>query len=122
MSVKRKWAEAIRRDLQLYMRAHQNCWNQRLHYVAFLAALVAWICLFLDMRWTVALAFVHYVCAWVGHFGFENNHPAAFRYPWVGFYAGFLWFFLRTYELVTRRRVLPVCGKNQEDNGHGIGG
>lgn len=67
-----------REMLVQYQKAHREPWNQILHY-----------------------AF-----AWTGHFHFEGNQPAGLRYPLVGFYAGFLWFFLRTAELATRRSLL----------------
>jgi hypothetical protein len=97
----------IRNDLIYYQKAHQNKWNQLLHYFAFLFAFIAWVFLFFDIKTTIFLAILHYIFAWVGHFFFEKNKPASFRYPFVGFYAGFLWFFLRTFELLTGRKVLP---------------
>jgi hypothetical protein len=99
--------DRLRRDLILYQKAHRNKTNQTLHYFAFLAAFLAWIFLFVDWRMTLALAFVHYALSWIGHFRFERNKPAAFRYPLVGFYAGFTWFFLKTLEWVTGKKFLP---------------
>ena len=33
--------------------------------------------------WLIAVAFVQgYAFAWVGHFFFEHNKPATFKYPW----------------------------------------
>ncbi|PZD97439.1 DUF962 domain-containing protein [Paenibacillus sambharensis] len=94
------------RDLTYYVNAHQNKINRRLHYFAFLFAFLGWIFLLFNLWITVVLAILHYVLSWVGHFYYEGNKPASFRYPWIGFYAGFLWFFIRTYELVTRRELL----------------
>ncbi|WP_282940797.1 Mpo1-like protein [Paenibacillus sp. RC67] len=31
------------------------------------------------------LAFLHYLLSWIGHFYFEGNKPASFRYPHIGF-------------------------------------
>ncbi|MEB3104087.1 Mpo1-like protein [Ferviditalea candida] len=44
--------------------------------------------------------------SWIGHFYFERNKPASFRYPLVGFYAGFMWFFIRTFELIMGKDIL----------------
>ncbi|UUZ79580.1 DUF962 domain-containing protein [Paenibacillus sp. P26] len=91
----------IKTDLTYYLKAHRNPTNRILHYFAFLFALIAWIYLFIDLKVTLILALLHYLLAWIGHFYFEGNQPAAFRYPLVGFYAGFLWFFITTLELVS---------------------
>jgi hypothetical protein len=96
----------IRSDLRLYVLAHQNKNNQIVHYLAFLSAFIAWIFVLINLRVTLALAALHYVLSWVGHYCFERNKPAMFRYPVIGFYAGFIWFFIRTYEIISRRQVL----------------
>ncbi|WP_433944919.1 DUF962 domain-containing protein [Paenibacillus sp. SN-8-1] len=98
--------KAIRRDLKYYVNSHNNRHNQQLHYFAFLFALLGWIFLFINLWATLIFALLHYILSWVGHFYFEGNKPASFRYPWVGFYAGFIWFFVRTFELITNREVL----------------
>jgi hypothetical protein len=92
--------QSIRRDLKFYVSSHQHKWNQVLHYFAFLFALLGWIFLFINAWYTLIFAVLHYILSWTGHFYFEQNKPASFRYPWVGFYAGFLWFFIVTYERV----------------------
>ncbi|MFS0839724.1 Mpo1-like protein [Paenibacillus sp. 1P03SA] len=104
----------IRRDLKGYLEEHRNPVNRTLHYFAFLAAFLAWIFLWFDIRLTLAFAVLHYVLAWTGHFYFEGNKPASFRYPLVGFYAGFLWFFLRTAEVVTRTDLVGAWVRERE--------
>ncbi|WP_415839695.1 DUF962 domain-containing protein, partial [Paenibacillus tarimensis] len=90
--------KTIKNDLRYYINAHKNKTNQWLHYIAFLFALLGWIFLFINLWMTLTFAILHYVFSWIGHFYFEGNKPASFRYPWVGFYAGFIWFFIRTIE------------------------
>ncbi|MGM0837220.1 MAG: Mpo1-like protein [Bacillota bacterium] len=99
--------ERIRCDLINYQKAHSNKWNQVLHYFAFLFAFLAWIFLFINVYVTICFGVLHYLLSWVGHFCFEGNKPASFKRPWLGFYAGFTWFFMRSFELVTGRRLLP---------------
>ncbi|QFT90548.1 hypothetical protein FIU87_18040 [Bacillus sp. THAF10] len=99
--------EKVKKDLILYQKAHQNKWNQWLHYFAFLFAFLAWIFLFINWWVTLGLAALHYVFSWVGHFYFEQNKPASFKYPILGFYAGFTWFFIRSFELLSGKRILP---------------
>lgn len=79
----------VRSDLTYYLDAHQNRHNRILHYFAFLSAFIAWIYLFIDIKVTIVLAILHYLFSWIDHFYFEGNKPAAFRYPFIGIYAGF---------------------------------
>jgi hypothetical protein len=97
----------IKNDLMLYQYAHQNKWNAALHYVAFLFAFIGWLTIFINIWVTVMMAVLHYTLASVGHMYFEKNSPGAIKRPWLGFYAGFLWFFMRTFELLTGKKVLP---------------
>ena len=66
-----------------YLSEHQNVTCRRLHFVGstlVLALLV--LSLFtgqLMLLWLVPLA--GYGFAWLGHFKFEHNKPATFRYP-----------------------------------------
>ncbi|GKS10251.1 hypothetical protein YDYSY3_12510 [Paenibacillus chitinolyticus] len=106
--------ERIRRDMKGYLEEHRNPVNRTLHYFAFLAAFLAWIFLWFDIRLTLALAVLHYALSWTGHFYFEGNKPASFRYPLVGFYAGFLWFFLRTAEVATRTDLVDAWVSKSE--------
>jgi len=94
-------------DLIQYQKSHQNKWNQLLHYIAFMFAFIGWIFLFIDLKMTFLLAVLHYLFSWIGHFYLEKNKPASFKYPLLGFYAGFIWFFLRTYELISGKKLLP---------------
>jgi hypothetical protein len=66
-----------------YLGEHANGTCRRLHFagtsiaVALLVAAVA-----LRWWWLIAIAFVQgYAFAWVGHFFFEHNKPATFKYP-----------------------------------------
>jgi hypothetical protein len=98
--------KTIKRDLKYYINAHKNKSNQTFHYFAFLFAFLGWIFLFINVWVTLVLAILHYTLSWVGHFYFEKNKPASFRYPWIGFYAGFTWFFIRTFEIIINKEVL----------------
>ncbi|PKQ87865.1 DUF962 domain-containing protein [Paenibacillus sp. BGI2013] len=71
----------VRKDLRYYLQEHQDRKNRILHYFAFLSAFVAWIFLFIDIKVTLLLAVTHYALSWMGHFYYEGNKPAAFRYP-----------------------------------------
>lgn len=70
-----------------YLGEHRNPVNQALHAVGSLAGLT-W--LGLAVAWSdprlVPVALVNgYALAWIGHFVFEKNRPATFRYPLKSF-------------------------------------
>jgi hypothetical protein len=66
-----------------YLDEHANRVSRRLHFVGTtIAALLLTLALTAQMPWLVLLALVQgYAFAWVGHFFFEHNKPATFKYP-----------------------------------------
>jgi hypothetical protein len=66
-----------------YLSEHANPTSRRLHFVGTSVAVVLIIGAILTQRWwLIAVAFVQgYAFAWVGHFFFEHNKPATFKYP-----------------------------------------
>ncbi len=66
-----------------YLSEHRNRTCRRLHFIGsvlVLSALAAAI-LTADARWLIAMPLIGYGFAWIGHFVFEKNRPATFRYP-----------------------------------------
>lgn len=71
-----------------YLSQHANRTCRRLHVVGTALA-------FIQLLYTLLISFsatnlilvlvVGYTFAWVGHFFFENNRPATFKYPWLSF-------------------------------------
>jgi hypothetical protein len=70
-----------------YLSEHANRLSRRLHFAGTsiaLALLIAAVAV--PAGWLAALAPVlGYALAWAGHFFFERNRPATFRYPWLSF-------------------------------------
>lgn len=66
-----------------YLSEHSNITNRRLHVIGTSLALLQIIrSLVMVQLWGLLLAVViGYGCAWVGHFFFEKNKPATFKYP-----------------------------------------
>lgn len=85
-----------------YLSEHENRTSRRLHVVGtslVIASLLAGI--FLN-AWFFALApIVGYAFAWAGHFFFEKNRPATFKYPLFSLMGDFRMFF----EIVSGRRA-----------------
>ena len=84
-----------------YLSEHTNRVSRRLHFVGTnisIALLVT--ALVTQTWWLLAAAIVQgYAFAWVGHFFFEHNKPATFKYPGFSFMGDCrLW-----WEIVTRK-------------------
>ena len=70
-----------------YLGEHSNRTCRRLHFIGTTLALVLFsAALTFQLWWLIAVAFVQgYAWAWVGHFFFEHNKPATFKYPFLSF-------------------------------------
>ena len=66
-----------------YLSEHANRVSRRLHFLGTSIALLLLIAAFATQRWwLLGLALIQgYAFAWVGHFFFEHNKPATFKYP-----------------------------------------
>jgi hypothetical protein len=66
-----------------YLSEHRNRACRRLHFVgsALVLVVVATAIATRDPLWLLAAPIMGYGFAWVGHFAFEKNRPATFKYP-----------------------------------------
>lgn len=66
-----------------YLSEHRNRISRRMHFVGTgLGLLVAaWALFTLNAWWLLLMPVLGYGFAWSGHFFFEKNRPATFRYP-----------------------------------------
>jgi hypothetical protein len=66
-----------------YLREHSNRTSRRLHVAGTLLAIATMAAAALEASLPLALLAVvfGYAFAWVGHFFFERNRPATFRWP-----------------------------------------
>lgn len=66
-----------------YLDEHRNLNCRRLHFVGSLIVLVilATVLMTQAWAWLLLVPLVGYGFAWVGHFVFEKNRPATFKYP-----------------------------------------
>jgi hypothetical protein len=66
-----------------YLGEHRDAGCRRLHFIGTsIAALLLATALLSWKWWLVAVAVVQgYAFAWAGHYFFEHNRPATFRYP-----------------------------------------
>jgi hypothetical protein len=70
-----------------YLGEHRNPICRRLHFTGTTIAAVLLIAALVTQKWwLIAVALVEgYAFAWVGHYFFEHNRPATFKYPLFSF-------------------------------------
>lgn len=66
-----------------YLKEHSNPINRLLHVIGttIVLALVATSLIHLNPYWLIFIPISGYGFAWIGHFFFEKNQPATFKYP-----------------------------------------
>jgi len=66
-----------------YLSEHGDRLNRRLHFTGLFAALVILAIAIIFQKWVllILLPFFGYGLSWIGHFFFERNKPATFKYP-----------------------------------------
>jgi hypothetical protein len=74
---------SFREFYPFYLNEHRNPTCRRLHFVGSTLALLCLVALAATGNpwWLLAGVFCGYGFAWVGHFFFEKNRPATFKYP-----------------------------------------
>lgn len=70
-----------------YLSEHVNDTSRRLHYIGSILVLSILLIVLATQSWwwLLALPVAGYGFAWVGHFFFEKNKPATFKYPLYSF-------------------------------------
>lgn len=84
-----------------YLSEHRNSTCRRLHFAGTFLVLLTLVFVIGTRSWSHLwlLPVVGYGFAWVGHFFFEKNRPATFRYPLYSLMGDFRMF----YEILTGR-------------------
>lgn len=80
---------------QFYLTEHQNSTSRRLHFMGTGLVFLEVILLSYLHRWDFwfVLPITGYLFAWIGHFFFEKNKPATFKYPLWSLLSDFKLFF-----------------------------
>lgn len=97
-----KQYRTFREFYPFYLSEHSNVTSRRLHFTGTSIALALLIGAAVTQRWWLAGAALiqGYAFAWVGHFFFEHNKPATFRYPGFSLMGDWrLW-----WDILTRRQ------------------
>ena len=66
-----------------YLEEHSNSTSRILHFIGscLVLGVIAFSIWKADARWLLLVPLVGYGFAWAGHFFFEKNKPATFKYP-----------------------------------------
>lgn len=66
-----------------YIHEHSNQTCRRIHVVGSALVIVVAVTALVTMNpwWLLGMPLIGYGIAWVGHFFFEKNRPATFKYP-----------------------------------------
>ncbi len=80
---------------KFYLTEHENKISRRLHFIGTALVFLEVVLLSYFHRWDMwyALPITGYLFAWVGHFFFEKNKPATFKYPLWSLLSDFKLFF-----------------------------
>ncbi len=75
--------KSFREFYPFYIHEHQNRTCRRIHVVgsALVLVILGVAIITRNPWWLLGMPLVGYGFAWVGHFFFEKNRPATFRYP-----------------------------------------
>ena len=77
-----------------YLSEHQDVRCRRLHFLGSTLAIGFLVATLVTRNpWFLLGALLSgYACAWVGHFVFEKNRPATFKYPFYSFVGDWVMF------------------------------
>ena len=77
-----------------YLSEHRNATSRRLHFIGTALFLVLLIYIIFTGNWASfwIIPLVGYGFAWTGHFFFEKNKPATFKYPFFSLASDFIMF------------------------------
>lgn len=77
-----------------YLGEHANSTCRRLHFIGTLGVIVTLGYVLASQQWLLlwVLPVLGYGFAWAGHFFFEHNRPATFKYPFYSLLGDFVMF------------------------------
>ena len=88
-----------------YLREHRHPVSRVLHYIGTWGALLCLLALLVtgELWFLFGALLSGYTFAWIGHFRFERNRPATFRYPFYSLASDFrMWWELNLGKLKFR--------------------
>ncbi len=82
-----------------YLSQHRNNFNRLLHLIGTILANLIFVLSLItgNFKYITFIPFIGYGFAWAGHFGFEKNKPATFKYAKYSFFSDYK----MVYEILT---------------------
>lgn len=87
--------KSLKEFYPFYLTEHTNKTSRILHFIGTLLVFVVLFTgfMFHEFSLFIAIPFLGYGFAWVGHYFFEKNKPATFQYPFYSLASDFILFF-----------------------------
>jgi hypothetical protein len=78
-----------------YLFQHSNNVNRLLHYIGttLVIILALYFLITLNFKFLLSMPIAGYGFAWIGHFFFEKNKPATFKYPFFSLAGDFVMYY-----------------------------
>ncbi len=94
MSKTDKTYKSLREFYPFYLSEHQDKACRTLHFIGTGLVIISFLAFLISFNWWffIAIPFLGYGFAWVGHFFFEQNKPATFQYPLYSLASDFIMF------------------------------
>jgi hypothetical protein len=98
--------ESLREFYPFYLSQHRDFTCRVLHFVGTAFVLLSFIIFCMSLNWIflILIPILGYGFAWVGHFFFEQNKPATFKYPGYSLASDFILF----WELLTGKQRFKI--------------
>ena len=86
--------QSLKEFYPFYLSEHLNATCRILHFIGTSLLLLSFVAFWFTFNYSflIAIPFLGYGFAWVGHFFFEKNKPATFQYPAYSLASDFLMF------------------------------
>ena len=83
---------SFREFYPFYLQEHSNKTCRRLHFIGTSLVLALLVAVLITGNWVWLWAFpvIGYGFVWVGHYVYEKNRPATFKYPFYSFMGDFV--------------------------------
>jgi hypothetical protein len=78
-----------------YLSQHVNSTNRRLHFIGTTLVIISTMLFlyFWNITFLLITPLLGYGFAWYGHFFYEKNKPATFKYPFLSLYGDYIMYF-----------------------------
>ncbi|MFN3952288.1 MAG: Mpo1-like protein [Thermaurantimonas sp.] len=86
---------SLREFYPYYLSEHQHPVCRLLHFIGTFLVIISFFTFLITLNWVyfAIIPLLGYGFAWIGHYFFEKNKPATFKYPGYSLASDFIMFF-----------------------------